>query len=503
MKVRLIPWIVTASLWAGALRAEEGPLAVQAPIELVVLQELDSQTIDLPSALQLAGAENPTINGARMAVQESEALLRRARAVWLPNVTAGASYRYHVGPVQSSTGQIRNGRIESAFVGSGTRPIGSDTVTIPGIRLMTQLSDAIYEPLAARQRLAARRYDANATDNNILLDAAVAYFGLLAAESRFDAMRQSYDEVQRIADTTIAYADTGQGRRGDANRAITEGFLTLVEVRRAEERMVVASAELSRVLHLEPSTRLHTSANRLIVFDLIDLQSPLQSLLQTSERWRPELASRSMEVAERQTRVRQERMRPLLPTISVGYSAGGFGGTGNFFSNNSPFASIAPRSDFDAFAVWTLQNLGAGNLKSANARQASVGAATAERLRMLNQVRAETTAAYGLAIARRRQVGMAEHRLRRAEDAFRQDYARLLGGEALPLEVLNSVRLLLSARQDLIGTITGDNEAQFRLFVAMGQPPRQAVLNVPISDSDQGESIPAPQGVPTNSSQVD
>src|SRR6185295_1313030 len=76
-------------------------------------------------------------------------------------------------------------------------------------------------------------------------------------------------------------------------------------------------------------------------------------------RARPEIFARSAEVAEAQIRVRQEQIRPLVPTVSVGYSGGLFGGGSNLV--DSQFGPMKGRSDFDAFAVWSFQGLGFGN----------------------------------------------------------------------------------------------------------------------------------------------
>ena len=166
-------------------------------------------------------------------------------------------------------------------------------------------------------------------------------------------------------------------------------------------------------------------------------------------------------------------MRPLLPLISIGYSAGLFGGTGNFIAN-PPFTAVYPRTDFDAVAVWTLQNAGAGNIARIRGRRAELGEAVFDRVRMENRVRKEVTAAYATARARRRQVSVSLRRIVDAEYAFEEDYRRLRAAEALPIEVRNSVQLLIAAREALINAFVNDNRAQFELFVALGQPPFQA-----------------------------
>jgi outer membrane protein TolC len=113
-------------------------------------------------------------------------------------------------------------------------------------------------------------------------------------------------------------------------------------------------------------------------------------------------------------------------------------------------------------------------------RRAEVLEAEAQRTRVIDQVRREVAAARALALARRRQLDLAEGRVRTAEEGYRLELtrtrnlirARAKGGPALPIEVLDSLRQLTAARQDLVRALVEYDQAQFQLFVALGQPPR-------------------------------
>ncbi len=456
---------------AEEIRPAEGIPSAQ--IGSIVPVEGEAHRINLETAWRLAGVQNPTINIARQVVNEAEAVQRKARLVWFPNLNAGAMYYSHVGNWQDPTGQIRNLTDQSLYFGSGAYTMGGQTNNIPGVQLVTQVSDALFEPLAARQQTIARRFDVRARNNEVLLAATQAYLELLTAEAQWEALRLSQADVQKLVETTRAYAQTGQGRLGDAHRMEAEGFLVLADLEEAEGRLAVASAALAQLLQLEPTVRLRTPGATMQTVDLVDLGQPLANLLQIGLQRRPELASLSASVGERQIRVRQEQTRPLLPWISLGWSGGGFGGTGNYIAN-PPFTNVLPRTDIDAMAVWTLQNAGVGNIARIRGGRAELGETIYERVRMENQVRKEVTSAYASARARRRQVAVALRRIVEAEDAFREDYARLQAAKALPIEVLNSVQLLIRARETLINAFVNDNLAQFELFVALGQPPFQA-----------------------------
>lgn len=463
--------------------------APRAPSDRPVVPAGETEQINLEASWRLAGVRNPTINLARQVLNEAQAAQRKAQLVWLPNLNAGAMYYSHVGVWQDPTGQIRNLTDQSFYVGSGAYTMGAQTNAIPGVQLTTQLTDAIYGPLAARQQTVARRFDVSAQNNDTLLATTRAYLDLLLAEAQWEALRQSHADVQKLVEVTKSYHQAGLGRASDAHRMEAEGFLVLARLQWAEGQLANTSAALARLLQLDPAIRLRTTEAALRTFDLVDTVQPLDNLLQVALRRRPELGSLSATIGASQTRARQEQMRPLLPLVLLGYSSGGFGGTGNFIPN-PPFTSLMARADFDAMAVWTVQNAGVGNRALVRGSRAAVNQSIYQRRDMENQVRMEVTGAYASALAQRRQVAISLRRLTDAELAYEEDFRRLRGGGALPIEVLNSVRLLVAARQSLADAFVNDNRAQFDLFVALGQPPFQAAAAYATLSPEQPRQAP-------------
>src|SRR5262249_29157183 len=83
---------------------------------------------------------------------------------------------------------------------------------------------------------------------------------------------------------------------------------------------------LAEVLNLDTAVRLQTPAQATGLLELVDLRRDLEGLVAQAQASRPEVAALAAETARRQAQVVQERARPFLPTLSVGYSAGTFGG---------------------------------------------------------------------------------------------------------------------------------------------------------------------------------
>ena len=80
----------------------------------------------------------------------------------IPSVNLGATYYTEDGAIQDEPGFLQSPNRQGLYVGAGAGPVGSGNVPIPGVSLFAHLGDAVYEPLAARQRVAVRQSDASA-----------------------------------------------------------------------------------------------------------------------------------------------------------------------------------------------------------------------------------------------------------------------------------------------------------------------------------------------------
>ena len=448
--------------------ANEGAVASQP----VLPPPVADYPIDLPTALGLAGVENPTIALAQEAIRASLAEQLQADALLLPGLQAGASFNAHRGSLLSAQGIVTNVDRQSLYAGAGAMAVGGGTVGYPGIRLTAQLADAVFEPVVARNRVTGRQFDALAVSNSVLLEVTTRFFDLLGAEARLATVRESERDLGEVVRLTDNFATAGQGRRGDANRARTEALLLRSTAERVEEDAAVAAAELARLLHMDTAVRLRGCGNRLVPITLVDPTICLDSLIQTAVENRPEIAARTADIALAEARVRQERVRPFVPLLYVGASYGEFGGGSS--QADTSFGHFSGRADFDALAVWTLQNFGLGNYALQRGRLSQVGQAQARRALAIDRVRREVAEARALCGAKRLQIEAARTRAGSAGKAYREDMKRARNLLGRPIELLDSVNQLTAARQDLIRTLVEFNQAQFRLFVALGKPPALA-----------------------------
>jgi outer membrane protein TolC len=317
----------------------------------------------------------------------------------------------------------------------------------------------------------------------------------MAAEAKLAILQESYANALEVAETTSNFAEVGQARKADADRTHTEASLINSEVQVAIAERAVASAELCRLLNLDPSLRLVTvQARPLPVLTLVDQSYSVEQLIGVAMGMRPDLVARTAEVEEMQIHYRQERMRPLLPTLMVGFSAGTFGGGSNLqgapYNVPQTFGAFGARTDFDAVAYWTAQNFGVGNVALWRERRAQRDQNFYGRLATINLLREQIASAYGLSAAGRNEITVCRARLANAEAGYVQELRRIQAGEGLPIELIDNLNRLVRARVALIEAIANYDRAQFDLFVALGQPPTLALPNA------QALQSPAPMTNP-------
>lgn len=451
--------------------------------------------IDLNTALQLANVQNPQLMIARQRVVEAEALRQLAAAQILPSINAGMNYDNHTGNLQQSNGNILSVNRSALYVGSGAMALAAGTVHVPGAVLQGNVAAGVFAYLTARQVAAARQFASVAQRNQSFLAVTQAYSELLRAEGRRAIAVQVRDEARRVAELTGAYAEAGQGRQADAHRARTELDQREANIQAAEGEVLTASARLCFVLNLDPSIRLHPTDAWVVPQPIVPGPMPLCEQIAIALLRRPELGERRALVREAFLALEGARVLPFSPTVLVGFSGGGFGGGSNLV--RPVFGGFGGRSDFDVAAYWTILNLGMGNAALCNLARARLGESRLQEIAVLDQVRAEVAEAFARVHARFAQIGTTEDAVRSGTRGFREDLVRIENTVAPALEVVDSLRLLARSRNAYLDSIVDYNRAQFELYVAMGQPPADALAHPVPTEGVKPPDLPPTLGPDT------
>jgi len=422
--------------------------------------------INLATALRLADARPLVIEAARAAVQTEYGLYEQARVLWLPTINLGVDYQRHDGGFQNLlTGQLLTGPRNQFLAGGGAQAVFA-------------LTDAIYAPLAERQLLQARNIDIQTTKNDALLAAAVAYFDVQQARG---ILAGTLDAVAKASDLARRVGTLGRGLAPAIEVERVRAALTDLEQQAATARQDwrFTSATLTRVLRLDPAAVVVPLEPPHLQVTLISPKEPVDALIPIGLTSRPELATQQAIVQATLTRLRQERMRPLIPSLVLQSNATptGFLGAGAFGTGTSSLNSWSGRSDWDAEVVWQFKNLGLGNCGLVAQRRGEQRQALVELFRIQDLVAAEVTQAHAQVEAARVRVGRAEAGLKAAGASYEGNLKGLSetvrAGELLvlvnrPQEVVAALQQLQQAYINYYTTANDYNRTQFRLFRALG-----------------------------------
>src|SRR5262249_54878006 len=147
---------------ASALAPVEGELALKlkpAPLESTDL----GFPINLATALRLSDARPLIVAAAQASVWVAEAQLARAKVLWIPTFVFGADYiRHDGGGPDFNKGILTAPSTNFFYAGAAADQY-------------VALTDALFQPLVARQVLNSKEYDIQTAKNDALLQTAEAY----------------------------------------------------------------------------------------------------------------------------------------------------------------------------------------------------------------------------------------------------------------------------------------------------------------------------------------
>ncbi len=437
--------------------------------------------INLATALALSGARPLIVTAAQAAAWVAEAQLERAEVLWVPTLDLGSVYMRHdgVGP------DLNNGTNLPPFAPFTPRvPIRQYMnyfYTGAGFVLAVATTEAIFQPLVARQVLTARRWNVQSAKNDALLATAEAYFSVHQYRGTYagavDAVARGRKLVGRITDLSQDLVP-----RVEINRAMRLLADLEQQAALARQRWRVASANLTQVLRLSPSVVVLPAEPDHLQITLIDPSRSLDQLLPIALKHRPELASQRALIAAAEQRIRREKSRPFLPIVLLtGWQSPGemteFGifGTGPGSNlNNWSF-----RTDVSVQLVWQFENLGLGNLARIKDQRAQESRAIVRLYAIQDRVAAEVTEAQATLQSAAARVVEAERALRNAIINFDRNYEGLRHTKRFsnflylvirPQEADIALEHLMVSYRQYFGSVADYNRAQFELFHALGYP---------------------------------
>lgn len=471
-------------------------LGADANLQNAPLEKGDlSYPINLATALRLSDARPLIVAAAQASAWVAEAKLQWAKQIWVPSFNAGSDYIRHDG----------FGPDFNRGINTGARPLNQNINFMysgVGLTQTFALTDAIFQPLVARQVLESKRHDIQTAKNDALLATAKAYFDVHQARGQYagalDVVDRGHKLVVRLTELSEDLIPTVEVDRAKREVAAVEQNAAVMR-----QQWRVASANLTQVLRLDPRVVVDPAEQDHLQVTLIDPARGLDDLIPVGLTNRPELASNQALVNSVAQAIRREKGRILTPSIMLnGFQTPNeliqVGAQGMGFDRNLNLWSA--RDDISPQVVWQLEGLGFGNLARIKEQRGEQSKQIIELFKAQDAVAADVTRAQARLQSAAVRVKEAERSMREAIITYEGNYEGLRQTKRFenvliqiyrPQEVVIALNDLMVAYNQYFATVADYNKAQFDMYHALGYPAIEvADLNPP------GEVEPVDLGRP-------
>lgn len=429
--------------------------------------------IDFSTVLRLAGADNWNVKLACQRVNEAAADYCAAKSEWMPSLTVSLGYNNHEGELQATEGDVRTVSRNSLFLGGGAviqnAPLNGGAGGPPRMFVDFSLADAIFKPLSARRLLGAEQARQNRVFNDTMLQASLAYFDLVRAQSQLAIAQTNLSEAQEVLRLTGAFVQAGKGTSADNSRIAVIANQRGQQVVTAEAELRIASARLATILQLDP-TKLNPEMGLValdadpVPLNLTGTNFDLNTTIKQAQNLRCEIAEANARTRSAQSEMQAEQWRPWLPNLYLGYSGGVFGG-----GQGGDIPKLDGRSDLDVVVSWQVKNLGVGTRAQQDATRSRMYQRNFEVQKIRDQIAEQVTTTYQRVIQFQSIVGMLAENIQQAGSGLEKNLAAIKGLEGLPLEAISSLDQLANSRSDYLSAVVDYNQWQVRLLRAAGQ----------------------------------
>jgi outer membrane protein TolC len=408
-------------------------------------------TIDLSSALRLAGARNLDVQLAREKFAEVDAAEESAIERFFPWVTPGVAYRRHDNLIQNTEGVIEEVHKQSYAPGAT-------------IAAQTDIGDAIFKSLEAHQLTKAARHGLGAQQQETILTAARGYFDLAAAHEAVGVAREALRASSDYAAEIDHAVNAGIAFKGDALRVKVQQHRDEIALRRAEENVRLASAKLVQILHLDPIVELMPREESVVPLSIVSAKGSLGDLVWQALATRPETQQSAALLSAAQHAKNGSIYGPLIPSVGGQAFFGGLGG-----GMNSETGHFGESEDYVALLTWRIGPGGLFDLGNIHTQQARLRSAALTADKVIDQVANEVVTNQTRVQSLADQIATAKQSLFDAAEALRLGQERKEFGIGVVLETILAEQDLARARNDYLNIVTEYNKTQYALLRALGR----------------------------------
>jgi outer membrane protein TolC len=407
-------------------------------------------SIDLATALRLAGANNLDVRLARERLAEARAIQESATWQFFPWLVPGFAYRAHDNAIQNVEGKVIDVHKDSYALG-------------PAVLAQVDVGDAIYKRLAARQLAKAAEHAVEAQRQAAVVAAAAGYFDLARAQASVSVARESARVAEDYSRQVAEAVDVGLAFKGDALRARTQLERNQFALRQAQEQQRLAGARLAQTLRLDSAVELVAREEELTPLSLVATNATLGALVSQALGSRPELRQSTALVSAAKKSADGARYGPLVPTVGAQVFVGGLAG-----GNESTYRGLSESEDYQVTLGWRIGPGGLFDRGRIRAAEARLNSARLTSDKLHDDIVREVVEAQARSESATERLATVRRGLAAAEETFRLARERKEFGVGVVLEAIQAEQELTRLRQDYFNTVSEFNQAQYQLLRATG-----------------------------------
>jgi outer membrane protein TolC len=421
-----------------------------------ILQQ--TMPIDLATVVRLVDERSPAIRMIQARMEEAQARLDKAEAMWLPNLSVGANYNRFDGQTQNQRGDVFG--VSRANLFGGVSPT-----------LSIDIGEAIYRPLIERRLSFAENLRSKATKAQTELEATSVYLDLLQYYVQLEINRES---LQKAEDMWMAAANAKDAKLdrtpGDINRAKAEVLLRKSERLDLQIKANHASGKLVRLLVLPPNIKLVPCDMHAIPIYIVHPNITLDQLLSSAISNRPDLAANRELIAAAWDKVRHQQLSPIIPKLSLTNQTGIYGG-----GLNDDLQKFESRNALSLQLFWEVRSLGFANRAETAEKKAQFDQLQYQYLDDQAKAASEIVEAALISELKHQSLELSKSAVQEATELYRinkEGTLNVVDAKNLfdALRPLQAIQVLNQARISYLSAVIEFNRAQFRLFTLIGKP---------------------------------
>lgn len=405
----------------------------------------DLLVIDLPTVLQLGGANNLTIQQSILKQEEAHAKFLKSREWWVPEIYAGLAIDRLWGSAMNGDGRFFTDVTRKSLWGG----VGGEGTW--------NFAQGIHETQIANLEIQAAEYATRAERNDALLETIDVYYDFISAQLSHAAYEQLVAQNEVLIEQLKVQVDAGLRYQSDLLLAKSNHNHLKVSMLDAKMSQSASASELMRLLNLNEvysleagdqllPLELESVADRLVVNeDLFQKQHSIQS------------AQYSLQVLE--TERKYIRTRIWMPEMKLG------GYTSLFGDIPTP---LYPTQVATASVMW---NIPLGQLIF-NGESKQVEARIAMQQLHIDQLKSTTNAqvrgAEAILTGATEQLQLAEEGRNLGSEVLKQCMQRQEEGTVVPFELMQAQENYIQAQLDYLRAVAKHNKAQYKLHVIKG-----------------------------------